>query len=306
MRLLGIMCGCCFHYYLSSAKTANSKQYEKARSLLLADSFRGKLMRVMVVDNELDSLINFFKNIVDDSDVDYKMFRGNQDAALQYARDHSVDIAFLGIDTSEPEGISLCEKLISVSQRLKIVLLSGIDCNLDKVKARLGENFLGLCRKPFCKNDIYGMFRESKVSTRPFRHVSIRAFGSFDLFLDGRAVRFSSAKSKELLALLVEKAGSQLSMGTAIACLWPDKNVDLAKKLYRDAVCRLRLLLKRLGLDGFVEFGRAVTVLPVKNARCDYWDFLSGIHRDRYNGEFMSEYEWAVESQHFLDGLKAL
>ena len=98
--------------------------------------------------------------------------------------------------------------------------------------------------------------------------------GANSNLLNGKPIEFKSTKSKELLALLVAYNGSTLTMGDAIAHLWPDKDVELAKKLYRDAVWRLRKTLKDSGIGDIVEFQKAKTYIKKEGIKCDYCSFI--------------------------------
>lgn len=50
--------------------------------------------------------------------------------------------------------------------------------------------------------------------------VSIRTFGYFDVFVDGKPIPFRSEKAKGLLALLVDRRGGFVTSADAIATLW--------------------------------------------------------------------------------------
>jgi hypothetical protein len=54
------------------------------------------------------------------------------------------------------------------------------------------------------------------VPGRPRPQITLRTFGRFDVFLDGKLVNFTSAKAKELLALCVDRNGGDVTMEEAI------------------------------------------------------------------------------------------
>src|SRR5574344_1448396 len=132
--------------------------------------------------------------------------------------------------------------------------------------------------------------------------VRFQTFGAFDLFVNDVPIRFTSSKSKELLALLVAYDGSSLTMDDAICHLWPEKDIDLAKRLYRDAVWRLRSALKEYGLSFLVDFKRAVLYLQKDGVECDYWSFLHE-KKGSYGGRFLIGYDWSLDYQNHLGGL---
>ena len=135
------------------------------------------------------------------------------------------------------------------------------------------------------------------------RQMTVKTFGSFDCFIDSRVVRFSSSKSKELFALIVAYNGKTLTMNDAISQIWPDTDVEKSKKLYRDAVWRLRKTLSELNFD-CVDFRRACLILNKSNICCDFWDYIARKNKD-YSGEFMKNYDWSISYLPYLDSLNS-
>ena len=119
------------------------------------------------------------------------------------------------------------------------------------------------------------------------------------MYVNDVLVDFERNKSKELLALLVDHRGGELTMEEAITKLWVDKKSDLAKRLYRDAVSRLKLKLKQYGLENIVTFNRARAYLNTAGISCDYWDYLDK-KETSFFGEYMRPYEWATEREEEL------
>ena len=83
----------------------------------------------------------------------------------------------------------------------------------------------------------------------------IRTFGRFDVFVAATLIHFPNAKSKELLALCVDRRGSGVTMEEAIGLLWPDTPYDeKAKRRYRKAIMMLHHTLNMHGIpDIFVS-----------------------------------------------------
>ena len=260
-------------------------------------------MKIIVVDDETDALSNFLLHVLD-SDIEYKMFSGDPFLALEYVRTNHVDAAFLDINMPKINGVELAERLIKINGAIRIVFISGYTQDEKVIRTKLGSCLSGFCYKPYSADKLFVFLRRIAAETGNSRRVFFRAFGTFELFIDDKAVKFSSTKSKELLALLADKNGSYLSMSEAITCLWPDKNAEHAKILYRDAVWRLRQSLKLAGLGGLVVFARAQLNINKNCVRCDYWDFLTGKNQNLYSGVYMSNYDWSLETQNKLDLMK--
>ncbi len=256
-------------------------------------------MKFIVVDDEIAALSTFLPNIVDCPDVECKMFMNDPYAALAYVESNETDAAFLDINMPQIDGVELAEKLIEARPHIKIVFISGYLKDEERLKEKFGENLAGCCYKPY-DAELLRRLIASLSSAEPA--LSLRMFDAFDLFANGRAVKFSSSKSKELLALLADANGGYVSMETAIEALWENKNADLGKRLYRDAVYRLRLTLKGVGAEKLVEFGRGCAVIDTARTSCDYWDFLKG--KGEFTGRYLPQYGWSVSRELFLENMK--
>jgi two-component system, LytTR family, response regulator len=258
-------------------------------------------MKVIVVDDEIASLSTFLSHLIDNSEVEYQFFQNNPKAAIAYAANNQVDGAFLDINMPEMNGVDLAKELIKKVPDIKIVFITGYTYDAEEIKSSLGANLLGFGYKPFDSTLINHFLQEIAYQSKKPK-VEAHTFGSFDLFVEGTPLRFSSAKSKELLALLVVYHGSELTMDDCIGHLWPEKDINLAKSLYRDAIWRLRKSLKEAGLLFLVNFARGSSRLVVDCVKCDYWAYLK--KKDgSYHGSFLPGYDWSMEYQNELDNL---
>ena len=95
-------------------------------------------------------------------------------------------------------------------------------------------------------------------------------------------------------------------METAISLLWPFKELDLAKRLYRDSVYKLRQKLNEFGIANLVIFQRGATRLNTDftTIKCDYWDYLNDKDDHSYNGYFLTSYSWNKPIKVLLDKKK--
>ena len=132
--------------------------------------------------------------------------------------------------------------------------------------------------------------------------MKVVCFHSFDCFLGDELLVFPSKKCKEFFALLVILRGKSLTMEKAITYLWPDKDLELAKRSYRDVIYKLRrYLLTDVHFD-HISFKRAETILDFNNIDCDYYDILD--KKKVYNREpLMPEYDWSLEFENILENL---
>lgn len=125
--------------------------------------------------------------------------------------------------------------------------------------------------------------------------VSIRTFGYFDVFVDGEPVVFRYEKSKEMLALLVDRKGSFVANPYLISCLWEDEPYnEKIQSRCRQTAFRMMETLKQYGIEDIVEkvSGRR-RIIPEK-VDCDCFNYIQGKSGSgqSFNGAYMSDYSW--------------
>lgn len=258
-------------------------------------------MKAIVIDDERNALDLFISSVIDNYSVEIKMFMNEPMLAVEYLQGgNKVDVAFLDINMPKINGVDLAEQLINIQNNIKIVFISGYIYDEDKIKNRLGENLFAFCYKPYDLAIVRRIISDLNMELQnKAKLIEIRTFGNFDLFINKEVVHFSSQKSKELLALLVDAEGGVVNMGTAICKLWLDRDEYKCKILYRDAVWRLKKTLREYGVEYIVNFARAKLNIEAKGIQCDLWHYLekSGT---TYNGEYMIGYDWSTDRQEFL------
>ena len=123
----------------------------------------------------------------------------------------------------------------------------------------------------------------------------IRTFGSFDVFVNGVPIRFTSAKSKELLAVLVDRRGGSLSAEEAISYLWEDKPADKqVMSNYRKVAMRMHETLDEYDIGDLVINNKGVRSLNMAVADCDLYKFIvkDKTCTDCFHGQYMQNYSW--------------
>ena len=125
--------------------------------------------------------------------------------------------------------------------------------------------------------------------------VSIRTFGYFDVFVDGKPIAFRNKKSKELFALLVDRRGGYITSEEAICFLWEDEpanSVTFAR--YRKVALRLKNTLEEYGVSDIIETVDGKRRIIPERVKCDLYDYLSGRdeHASLFNGSYLTNYSW--------------
>ena len=253
-------------------------------------------MKVIAVDDEISSLQIFLKEIVSLDELECKFFKDDQRQILDYVKHNDVTASFIDINMPGINGLELAKKLIDIHSEMKIVFVTGVNLGENDLPMEIKPNVLGFIYKPYSFLDVK---RYVDLISNSYSCMEVRMFNSFDCFISGKLVRFSSAKSKELFALLLAYNGKTLEMNDAISQLWPDTPLDNAKRLYRDAVWRLRKTLNEYNFS-CVDFSRARLRVNKSRIHCDYWDFVK-TGEGNYNGVFCKSYDWSFDYQIELD-----
>ena len=149
---------------------------------------------------------------------------------------------------------------------------------------------------------LYNM--EPKPSPAPTCRVAvvIRTFGYFDVFVGDKPIAFRNKKSKELLALLVDRRGGYVTSEEAIAFLWedePSSPVTLAR--YRKVALRLKNILEEYGISEILESVDGKRRIVPDKVQCDLYDYFAG-KTDLFKGSYLSNYSWGETTLAELSG----
>ena len=139
------------------------------------------------------------------------------------------------------------------------------------------------------------LYRSDTMHGKQNKLVSIRTFGYFEVFVGENPIPFRNQKSKELLALLVDRKGGFLSSQEAIGFLWEDEQVNsVTLARYRKVALRLKNTLESYGISHIIEcVGGKRRIVPTK-VQCDLYDYLSEQKGSEhlFKGSYLTNYSW--------------
>ena len=141
--------------------------------------------------------------------------------------------------------------------------------------------------------DKTGRAQESRLPQK--RKVTIRTFGFFDVFVGDVPIAFRNRKSKELLAILVDRRGGFVSSEEAISYLWEDEPVNaVTLSRYRKVALRLKNILEEYGIPDIIESVDGKRRIVMEAVDCDLYNYLSGDEKYRtlFKGSYLSNYSW--------------
>ena len=127
------------------------------------------------------------------------------------------------------------------------------------------------------------------------RTVTIRTFGYFDVFVGDKPIAFRNKKSKELLALLVDRRGGYVTSEEAIGFLWEDEPANtVTMSRYRKVALRLKNTLEEYGISDIVEAVDGKRRIVMEKVQCDLYQYCTG--REEYaglfRGSYLTNYSW--------------
>ena len=217
--------------------------------------------------------------------------------ALEWLKDHPIDIAFLDIDMPDMDGITLAARIKDMYPNAAIVFLTAYkEFAYDAMSVRPS----GYLLKPIIWDELveeveYALRGRGDLPKNAAR-IAVKTFGSFDVFIDGETLVFPRSKSKEVLAYLVDRQGDSVRRADIHAALWRGEDYGHPQQKYLDVIIRsLRETLKRAGVSHILEMkGGFLRVLP-ECFDCDLYRLIQGepLAVRAYKGRYMSNYSWA-------------
>ncbi|MDE7298036.1 MAG: response regulator [Lachnospiraceae bacterium] len=222
-------------------------------------------------------------------------FHGPEEA-ISYMKKKKVELAIIDTKMLTMSGIDLGYCLREINPDLILVYTSATgDEAMEALKMRAAAYLL----KPLNQDELrYAVESAVLLARRRQRRVYARTFGYFDLFVNGRAVMFKSAKAKELLALLIDRRGGTLTTDQIISVLWEDRpNDESTQNLCSKITKTLQKELDEYGIGDILIQKRGVRSIDAERVDCDMYELMRGNHDSEncFLGDYMIEYSWAED-----------
>ena len=250
-------------------------------------------MRAIAVDDEIYMLETLQEAIGASSDIQHIEAFSSCSAALAYAKEAPIDVAFLDINMRGIGGLALAEKLIELQPRCKIVFCTG---HAEYAVSAFQLHVPGYLMKPITAEAVQREIDHIKGLKTTEKLLTVQCFGNFEVFYNGEPLPFKRRKAKELLAVLVDRNGAGMTAKQICAILFPDDTDDVKSASYlRQLVLDLRNTLRRIGAEDVLRHETPYYSVDVNAVKCDYHSFLEN-GRPKFYGEYMSQYSWAEET----------
>ena len=219
------------------------------------------------------------------------------------------DIVFSDIRMPQMDGLALAARLKTLAPRAKVVFVTGYEeYSLDAYRLHAS----GYVTKPVevarVREEIENAMPDRAAAPTPrAKRIEIKTFGNFEILVDGETLSFRRAKSKELLAYLVDQQGQGVSRSEIHTALWEEGDYDLSRQKYLDVIIRsLRDTLAAYGVEDILELKSGFLRVRPERLDCDLYSFLKGDPAavNAYRGRYMNNYSWAVLGEAKLTRLR--
>lgn len=254
-------------------------------------------MKAIIVDDERAGVQYLLRICYGISSLEVVQTFTNPVEALAFLRSGRAELAFLDVEMPGISGMEIAQTIRREHIPAAVVFVTGYE---QYALPAFQADAVSYLLKPCDADDVRAAAEKAARLLAP-EHASVvvQTFDRFDLFVGDRPVHFANAKAKELLAILVDHRGADVTMGFLIDMLWPDREYDEnVKQLYRKAISYLHRTLGACGAAAVFSSSRGSCRVNPAAFSCDYYDFLAGdpAARAKFNEKYMYEYSWAEET----------
>ena len=250
-------------------------------------------MKAIAVDDEIYMLETLQEAVNASSDIETVEAFSSCSAALAYATENPVDIAFLDINMRGIGGLGLAEKLLELQPQCKIVFCTGHE---EYAVSAFQLHASGYLMKPITPDAVQKEIDHIRGIKSTEKLLTIKCFGNFEVLSGGEILPFRRTKAKELLAVLVDRTGSGMTAKQICAILFSDDTDDTKNIAYlRQLILDLKNTLKSVGAAEVLKHETPFYRVNVGLIQCDYLSFLE-TGKPEFRGEYMTQYSWAEET----------
>ena len=254
-------------------------------------------MKAIAVDDEIYMLETLQEAVSASADVETVEPFSSCSAALAYAAENPIDVAFLDINMRGIGGLGLAEKLMELQPGCKIVFCTGHE---EYAVTAFQLHVAGYLMKPITPEAVQKELDHIKGVKATEKLLTINCFGNFEVLYNGESLPFKRKKAKELLAVLIDRNGAGMTAKQICAILFADDTNDTKNAAYlRQLVLDLRNTLKMIQAEEVLQHDTPYYRVDTSLVKCDYLSFLE-TGKPEFHGEYMTQYSWAEETSAML------
>lgn len=255
-------------------------------------------MRIIALDDEAGPLKLIEKALAKVCPEDEVRLFSNPNEALSECRKNPPDVAFLDINMPGVTGLQVAKKLKAVNPMVNIIFVTGYSEYAAQAFSMRASGYLA---KPVTASDIKKELENLRNPVKPEetkKGIFIKTFGNFDVFCDGKPLKFQRAPAKEVIAYLTNRQGSSVTRKELAAVLFEDEEYTRSAQSYITQIIKsMKNTLEQAGAGDIVIAEYNSYALDVSKVSCDAYDYMKGIPEavNSFQGEYMSQYSWAED-----------
>ncbi len=213
--------------------------------------------------------------------------------ALEFVKEHPIDIAFLDINMRGMGGLALAERIIASRPNCKIVFCTGYE---EYAIPAFKLHASGYLMKPIAAEDVQSEIDNIKGVRQKEKLLRVNCFGNFEVYVKEEKLVFKRLKTKELFAFLIDRRGAGMTAKQICAVLFPDDTDDTKNSAYlRQLFMDLKNTLKSVGAEAILCHETPCYRVDTGLIKCDYISYLES-GKPEFRGEYMTQYSWAEET----------
>ena len=209
-------------------------------------------------------------------------------------KEKTIDMAFVELESKED--IDFARKVKEKNPVVNIIFMSKTkDFCYDAFQSYAS----GYILKPITKKEVEDNISHLRfqIHTTSNKKVKIQCFGNFEVFVDGKQVKFARERAKELLAYLVDRNGAMCNSNEIIPVLWQDREPNKSlKQQVRNLIYDINKSFKKYDIQDIIIRENYTVGIDKEKVDCDYYDFQLGDPKalQSFRGEYMRQYsEWS-------------
>ena len=250
-------------------------------------------MIAIAVDDEALMLGALVAALEDSPDIKEVVKFSDCEAALDYARNNPIDVAFLDINMRGMGGLELAKSILEARSCCKIVFCTGYE---EYAIPAFKLHASGYLMKPISAEDVQGEIDNIKGIHQNEKLLTVKCFGNFEIYAKNKPLVFKRLKTKELFAFLVDRKGAGMTAKQICAVLFPSDTDDAKNSAYlRQLVMDLKNTMKTVGAEDVLCHETPFYRIDTNLIKCDYISYLES-GKPEFHGEYMTQYSWAEET----------
>lgn len=210
---------------------------------------------------------------------------------MEYLENDTADVIFLDINMPDMNGIDIAKWLKDNHPEINVVFTTGYS---EYTNQAIRANAKGYLLKPITKDMIEEQINYFLEDNEVNKRIIVSTFGNFDIKVDGASLN-PSAKAKEALAYLIDRAGAAVSRKEIAAIIYEDDSYSRTIQSYITKIfAELKTVLEDKKIADLVLIDHNSYAINTKVFICDSYEYLNGNpkFKNAYHGEYMMQYYW--------------